>query len=961
MASKKFSKLEVLFGLNPSGFSKGISKVERRLGQMSRKLESAGRGLTVGITAPLALIGGHALKTAIDFETAFAGVRKTTDLSADKLEELRQGIRGMSREMPVAAVEIARVAEAAGRIRGASGDLLGFTKTVIMLAETSNLSAEDAAESLGKIANILNIPAEGMHSLATAISVLGSKTAGSESGIAEYTKRIAGMGLEAGLSTAEILAFGAAAESVGLPVEAGGTAIQKTFSAITEAVETGGEKLDEFARVAGRSSAQFAADFKSGPADAIRDFIAGLKQLSAGENVFAVFGELGQDSERVKRALLAFSNGVSKLDDALVKGSEAIKDQNALWDLYRTFAESTGGELKILRGKFEDVERTLGEALVPVLKELLAFIEQNVLPTFKEWVEGFANLDEGTKRTIVKVVAFTAAIGPALLALGLLVTVVKTLVTSLALLAANPIARVVAGMSVLAITIASAGSEARGAGDSVKVFAGELERLEAAATAADKRLSKFKIDSESLREARAEIEELQAQMRAIGAPQTNDDALILAEFGKQLDAATAKAKRLERQVSGLSESQLESNVAAAKATAIQTRAAEASELLTKKFRINKDELAFLTGELQVARRAFDELAAVEGVSADKLQAHARGIDLIEFSIANLNEERRKQAETAAMVAAEEKRLADIQKENAEVIFSALGPALDMISEKSSLLGGTSLARLQEELSASESAFDAMSDKALSLGLTLEEFGGDKVTMLAGRIRGLREEVDRQSKALEENGGVWGQWAERMSDHMTLFSEFSNGVLQDFTAGIGQAVAQALVYGEDFGDAMAGIFKSLGASIIQTLIDIGIQMLLSMIFQSTIAKTGAMATIGAEAAKTAAMVFSATVAAGGLVGLALAPFAAAGAAALLTATAVPFLAFAEGGLVKGPTLGLVGEAGPELIVPLDRLGDMNLGGAGGNVVTVIEMDGRAIAEVVMRNESGVRRAKLGNRF
>ena len=35
----------------------------------------------------------------------------------------------------------------------------------------------------------------------------------------------------------------------------------------------------------------------------------------------------------------------------------------------------------------------------------------------------------------------------------------------------------------------------------------------------------------------------------------------------------------------------------------------------------------------------------------------------------------------------------------------------------------------------------------------------------------------------------------------------------------------------------------------------------------------------------------------------------------------FTPFAEGGLVKGPTLGLVGEAGPELIVPLDRLGSM----------------------------------------
>jgi phage-related minor tail protein len=33
------------------------------------------------------------------------------------------------------------------------------------------------------------------------------------------------------------------------------------------------------------------------------------------------------------------------------------------------------------------------------------------------------------------------------------------------------------------------------------------------------------------------------------------------------------------------------------------------------------------------------------------------------------------------------------------------------------------------------------------------------------------------------------------------------------------------------------------------------------------------------------------------------------------------AFAKGGIVTGPTLGLVGEAGPEAIIPLDKLGQI----------------------------------------
>ncbi|HEY7823543.1 MAG TPA: hypothetical protein VIG24_11935, partial [Acidimicrobiia bacterium] len=56
-------------------------------------------------------------------------------------------------------------------------------------------------------------------------------------------------------------------------------------------------------------------------------------------------------------------------------------------------------------------------------------------------------------------------------------------------------------------------------------------------------------------------------------------------------------------------------------------------------------------------------------------------------------------------------------------------------------------------------------------------------------------------------------------------------------------------------------------------------------------------------------------------------------------------FADGGLVTGPTLGMVGEAGPEMIIPLDRMGQM-----GGNTVvnvTVTSADPQAVVEALRR--------------
>jgi hypothetical protein len=61
-------------------------------------------------------------------------------------------------------------------------------------------------------------------------------------------------------------------------------------------------------------------------------------------------------------------------------------------------------------------------------------------------------------------------------------------------------------------------------------------------------------------------------------------------------------------------------------------------------------------------------------------------------------------------------------------------------------------------------------------------------------------------------------------------------------------------------------------------------------------------------------------------------------------------FARGGIVTGPTLGLVGEAGPEAIIPLDRFDDVvgKRGGANVNIIVNAGMgtDGAAVGEQIV---------------
>jgi len=92
---------------------KGVDgKVNKHAGNWTNRMKKVG----MVITGVVAAIGGASLKMAVDFEDAFAGVRKTVDATEEEFAGLDKALREMTKELPVTYVELARIAEAAGRV-----------------------------------------------------------------------------------------------------------------------------------------------------------------------------------------------------------------------------------------------------------------------------------------------------------------------------------------------------------------------------------------------------------------------------------------------------------------------------------------------------------------------------------------------------------------------------------------------------------------------------------------------------------------------------------------------------------------------------------------------------------------------------------------------------------------------------------------------------------------------------
>lgn len=391
-----------------------------RFKALGSTMQSTGRKMTLGVTLPLAGMAGAAAKSAIDFESAFAGVRKTVDASESDMRKLESGIRDMAKEMPTAATEIAGVAEAAGQLGIKTPSILGFTKTMVMLGDSTNMSAEEAATSLARLANITGMSQNDFDRLGSTIVALGNNMATTESEITAMGLRLAGAGSQVGMTEPQIMSFAAALSSVGIEAEAGGSAFSKVMVDMQLATEKGGKKLNQFAKVAGMSASDFKKAFETDASGAIMKFIEGLGSAEErGESAIGILDGMGISEVRMRDALLRAAGASDVFSEALGIGTQAWEENTALTNEANQRYETTASKLLILKNNLIEVGIQIGGILIPYIQDFVSWLQG--------LIEKFQGLEPSTQDFIVKAGLMAAIIGPLLMLFGSLISTVTTI------------------------------------------------------------------------------------------------------------------------------------------------------------------------------------------------------------------------------------------------------------------------------------------------------------------------------------------------------------------------------------------------------------------------------------------------------------------------------------------------------------------------------------------------------
>ena len=318
-----------------------------------------GIGKVVGATAGLAAVS----KSAIEFETAMAGVKKVVDGTPAQMEELAGTVKDLAYELGKTPEAVAEIAAMGGQLGVAFGQLPEFTRLAGQMSVAFGMTAEQAAEAAAKISNVFGITLEEMRGLGNAINVLGNNTAAKEAEITAAMLRIGGTAKQFGLAAEQAAALADAFIALGKPPEVAATAINALLTKLQTAPAQGKE-FQEALDGLGISANELARNIRENPERAIVDFLGKLEQMDKQSRSIALTKLFG--AEYADDISLA-AGSLDTLRKAFGLVADKAQTAGAMQREFEAAMNTTGAKIEQAKIALENIVKTIGSQLLPII------------------------------------------------------------------------------------------------------------------------------------------------------------------------------------------------------------------------------------------------------------------------------------------------------------------------------------------------------------------------------------------------------------------------------------------------------------------------------------------------------------------------------------------------------------------------------------------------------------------
>ncbi|WP_281508670.1 phage tail tape measure protein [Wolbachia endosymbiont (group B) of Pandemis cinnamomeana] len=367
----------------------------------SQIIETIGLGLS--LAAPV--------KVAIDFESAMADVKKVVkfDNKKDEVTKFAEGLKEMSRTIPLSAAELAQIAASGGQLGIKKEDLFKFTETVAKMSTAFDMSAEQAGDSIAKLSNVYGIDVSEMEHVGNVINHLSDNTAAKAKDMVEALATVGGTAKQFGLKFEQTSSLVNAFISLGKQPAKAATAINALLSKLQTA-EGQGKEFKAALEEMGITAEEMVQRISESGEEALLHFFQTLKKMDNQERstiLMKLFGQEYQDDI----ALLAGS--FNKYEDAIKLLANTEKYGSSLQEEFKNRADTTANKLQLLKNAIVEAGMNLGSVMLPTLNYVAGSLK-----TITEHIASFAEKYPTLTTTIMGTVAALISLKIAAVGLG---------------------------------------------------------------------------------------------------------------------------------------------------------------------------------------------------------------------------------------------------------------------------------------------------------------------------------------------------------------------------------------------------------------------------------------------------------------------------------------------------------------------------------------------------------------
>ena len=387
-----------------------IAATGEKLKTVGSAIEGVGQKL-MPVTAAVGGLGAAAVKVASDFDSAMSQVAAVSGATGKDLEALRDKAREMGSKTKFSASEAAEAMNYMAMAGWKTNDMLSGIEGIMNLAAASGEDLATTSDIVTDALTALGLSAEDSGHFADILAAASSNANTNVSMMGETFKYCAPVAGALGFSAEDT------AEAIGLMANAGikssqaGTAMRSMMTNLTGEVKFVGDAFGELTIQTTNTDGSMRS-----LGDILADCRAAFAQMSESEKAANAEALVGKNAMSGFLAVMNAAPGdIEKLNSA-INNCDGTAEKMAA-----TMQDNLAGQLTILKSQLEELAISIGEILMPYIRQIVGWIQGLV-----DWLN---SLDEGTKKIIVTVALVAAALGPVLIVIGKVVGAVGTIMT----------------------------------------------------------------------------------------------------------------------------------------------------------------------------------------------------------------------------------------------------------------------------------------------------------------------------------------------------------------------------------------------------------------------------------------------------------------------------------------------------------------------------------------------------